>query len=420
MTAPPLVSIVLPTYNGERYLRESVESCLRQTFPAWELILVDDASTDRTPAIIAEYMARDPRVRAVRNPTNRKLPGSLNVGFAQARGAFLTWTSDDNCYRPHALAEMVGFLQANPAVDIVYADLTVIDERGAPLGPGPVCPWAGPLEQLPFRNVVGACFLYRRAVQERLGGYAEDLALVEDYDFWLRASVEFRLARLEKDLYLYRWHPQSLTLRHCRWVQLAFERCLARNLPRMTWLPHGVRARAYQELVYPALSRLDRLAGLSFLLKALGSDPARMARWGLATLPYLLLPVPLYKLLRGGGPPCEWLRRLHLTSYELGRLIPWGAEFILADEAQLGADVVPGRRALPFLEKDGVYWGAPADDETAIRECERLRRSGANFLVFAWPAFWWLEYYAGFHRHLRSNFRRALENDRVVVFDLRG
>src|SRR6516162_6752271 len=105
-TSLPLISIVLPTFNGARYLREAIESCLHQSYPNWELILVDDASTDETPSIIADYLARDRRVTSLRNPVNRKLPGSLNAGFAQARGELLTWTSDDNCYRPHALNEM--------------------------------------------------------------------------------------------------------------------------------------------------------------------------------------------------------------------------------------------------------------------------------------------------------------------------
>src|SRR5687767_2807233 len=128
MPGTPLISIVLPTYNGERYLAEAIESCLAQTCRDWELILVDDASSDGTPAVIARYARQDPRVRAIRNPANRKLPGSLNAGFARARGDYFTWTSDDNCYRATALAEMRAALAADPAVDIVYAGYTLIDD----------------------------------------------------------------------------------------------------------------------------------------------------------------------------------------------------------------------------------------------------------------------------------------------------
>ena len=111
--------------------------------------------------------------------------------------------------------------------------------------------------------------------------------------------------------------------------------------------------------------------------------------------------------------------RLHQAAKDVAALIPLGDILILVDEQQLGSEVAAGCRAIPFLERDGQYWGPPPDDDTAIRELERLRSSGAAFMVFAWPAFWWLEYYSGLHQYLRSRFRCVLENDRLVVFDLR-
>ena len=82
----PLISIVLPVYNGEKYLRESIDSILAQTMRDWELIVVDDCSKDATPAILAEYAARDRRIRVLRNEENQRLPRSLNIGFAETRG----------------------------------------------------------------------------------------------------------------------------------------------------------------------------------------------------------------------------------------------------------------------------------------------------------------------------------------------
>lgn len=112
----------------------------------------------------------------------------------------------------------------------------------------------------------------------------------------------------------------------------------------------------------------------------------------------------------------EWLSK---AQAETAACLPPGAAYILIDDNQLGADVTPGRRVSSFLERDGQYWGSPEDDATAIRELGRLAKAGASFLVFAWPAFWWLEYYAGFAEHVRSGFRCVLENERVIVFDLR-
>jgi O-methyltransferase len=115
----------------------------------------------------------------------------------------------------------------------------------------------------------------------------------------------------------------------------------------------------------------------------------------------------------------QWVYHYYLTTQDLTSIIPPGDAFILVDQAQLDSLVIPGRRAIPFLERDGQYWGLPRDDHMAISEFERLRHGGAHFIVFGWPAFWWLDHYAGFHRHLRSAFRCVLHNERLVVFDLR-
>ena len=116
----------------------------------------------------------------------------------------------------------------------------------------------------------------------------------------------------------------------------------------------------------------------------------------------------------------EWMHLLMQAAQEVAQIVPAGETFILVDEQGFGSDFARGRRPVPFLERGGEYWGAPSDSETAISELERLRvEAGARFIVFGWPAFWWLEHYAGLHAHLRSNFRRALENERLVIFDLR-
>lgn len=119
------------------------------------------------------------------------------------------------------------------------------------------------------------------------------------------------------------------------------------------------------------------------------------------------------------GPPVQPkpadARRLRGAKEELMKLIPQTEHFILVDEEQMRGEL-PHRRSLPFLENDGQYWGPPGDDETAIRECERLRQSGAKFIAFVWTTFWWLEHYAGFARHLRSQYRCVAENERVIIF----
>jgi hypothetical protein len=112
-------------------------------------------------------------------------------------------------------------------------------------------------------------------------------------------------------------------------------------------------------------------------------------------------------------------RQENLSLPEICSIIPSGAAYILVDELQTRLASGGQRRTVPFLEKDGQYWGRPADDHQAITEMERLRKSGCTHIIFAWPAMWWLDYYGGFTQYLRSNFYCTLDTERLVAFDLR-
>lgn len=117
----------------------------------------------------------------------------------------------------------------------------------------------------------------------------------------------------------------------------------------------------------------------------------------------------------------EWAERVQRALSAAVALVPTGAAFLLVDEGQTGERrSIDGRVAIPFLERDGQYWGLPADDQAAIRELERLRSAGAGTIVFVPPALHWLESFPVFARHLRGNFRCLLEAEDVAVFDLRA
>ena len=124
-------------------------------------------------------------------------------------------------------------------------------------------------------------------------------------------------------------------------------------------------------------------------------------------------------VFRKGGFTWNWEHRIHVSAQEIGNLIQPEDTFILVGQETFGSEISTGRRSVPFIERDGQYWGPPPDDQTAIREFERLRQFGATFIVFLWPAFWWLDYYAAFRQYLVSNFPCVLQNDRLVAFDLK-
>lgn len=203
------ISIVLPIYNGERYVRESIDSIRNQTFQDWELIIVNDCSTDSTPDIINEYAKLDGRIRIINNITNQKLPKSLNIGFKNASGEYLTWTSDDNYYLPEALGGMLNILEKYPKAAMVCGNMDIIDSRGKVVG----CEVPYDDSKLALYNGIGACFLYRRMVWEEVGEYDTSLFLVEDYDYWLRVRERYGvILHLDTVLYRYRRHEQSLSL----------------------------------------------------------------------------------------------------------------------------------------------------------------------------------------------------------------
>ena len=206
-----LVSIVLPTHNGRRFLRQSIQSCLDQTYRNLELIVVDDGSTEDIGSIVAEFT--DERVRYVRHVKNQGLPAALNTGFRAAAGAYLTWTSDDNYYAPTAIERLTRFLQRHPAIPFVYTSVYVVDESA---GAAPKIRRALPPGDLKRQNGVGASFLYTRQVYEEIGDYDAGAILVEDYDYWIRVSKKFRMQRILEPLYYYRYHEQSLTSKHTR------------------------------------------------------------------------------------------------------------------------------------------------------------------------------------------------------------
>ena len=205
----PTISIILPTYNGSKFIRTSIESCLQQTFTDFELIIVNDCSTDNTLSIIEEYAAKDKRIKIIYNEHNKKLPLSLNAGFELAKGKYFTWTSDDNYYAPQALQTMLQQIEDNPISDLVYANYTTINDEGKITG------------TRIFNNIYlsffnwlgcGACFLYKAEIHWALNGYNPAAFLIEDYDFFVRAYLKYQFHYLpQTDLYFYREHNASLT-----------------------------------------------------------------------------------------------------------------------------------------------------------------------------------------------------------------
>ena len=206
----PRVSIVLPCYNGAGFLSQSLDSVLAQTFRDWELIIVNDCSKDNSLEIMQEYAAKDSRIRVINNEHNLKLPATLNRGFQEAKGKYLTWTSHDNRMGETMLEEFVNYLDQNPDKGLVtscYAAFSL--KTGEQLYE---VHHPDPQLYLPLYNCVCYAFMYRREVLETVGGYDTTLFLVEDYDYWVRIWLKYPVGKIYKVLYYTGVGDETLTM----------------------------------------------------------------------------------------------------------------------------------------------------------------------------------------------------------------
>jgi glycosyltransferase involved in cell wall biosynthesis len=291
----PLVSIVAPTCDRPEMLAQAIESCLSQDYRNLEVIVVSNASREPTLRTIEHYRRRDERVTMVENRGFR-LPGALNSGMKIARGVFLTWISDDNLFRPSAISEMVTFLQEHTDIDVVYTNFSYIDEAGnfisQETSPGP--------EELPYWNCVGLSFLYRHKIRDEIGDYREDKFLVEDYDYWLRVSLLFKLAALRKDLHCVRAHPDQLGAAYAPEVKRATISLLQDLMDLDKW------SASQKALACLRIAREEAALGAKMAaLKSL----ERAARFS----PHTLLSrfsIPAVAMLLGGPKGFEALRRI--------------------------------------------------------------------------------------------------------------
>lgn len=221
-----LVSIILPVYNGEKYLDISIKSCIEQTYRDWELLIIDDGSSDRSAEIAQKYEKQDSRIHFYRNEENMKLPKTLNRGFSLAKGEYLTWTSDDNYYRPMALEKMVEVLDHGDA-KFVFASCSIIDENDRKISQ--IIVPNDFFSAIWDSNFIGACFMYTREVYELIGDYDPEVFLCEDYDYWLRIIGKFKITYLNEELYAWRKHDKSLSSQYKKGQYEMVEKVLLKN-----------------------------------------------------------------------------------------------------------------------------------------------------------------------------------------------
>lgn len=215
----PHVTVLMAVHNGAAYVRESVDSILAQEYPYFELLVIEDGSTDETGEILNAY--RDSRLRVIRNPVNLGLTRSLNVGLAAARGELVARQDADDRSHPQRLLRQVRFLEDHPRVALVGAQARRIDARGRV---APLRGWPKSLSGLAIRwqlmldsPFVHSAVMYRRnIVWHELRGYDEAFRTSQDFELWSRLSVAHELRNLAEALVDFRTTVGSVSTRYVR------------------------------------------------------------------------------------------------------------------------------------------------------------------------------------------------------------
>ena len=366
MMADPLASVVINNFNYGRYLRDAVDSALRQTYSRLEVVVVDDGSTDSSRKIIAGY--GDRIVLVLKD--NGGQGSTFNAGLAASLGDVILFLDADDMLLSHAVANAVRCFD-RPEVVKAHWPMWVVDRNGNRTGH--VHPGAhlseGDLREAVFR-----------------AGPTTQLAPPTSGNAWSRRFLEQGLPlneslyRISADKYLQELAPFFGELRRIHAPQSLY-RMHEHNSQRVT---------SVEDRLATELRLYDDYAG--FLRQYCASQGVEVDL--------------------GTWKDNSWWHRQEKALRDIASLPRSDDPLLFVDEGAWGLGSVAGRQKIDFP--------SPADDQLAIRQLERMRAEGSSFLVFVWSTFWWLDHYAGLHSYLRSHFTCALDNERIVAFDLRS
>lgn len=207
-----LVSVIVPTYNYAHFLSDSLGSVLLQTYNSYEIIVVDDGSTDNTKAVLNPFMQK---IKYIHLEQNRGLPTARNIGIQSAHGKYIAFLDADDLWLPEKLQTDMEYFEKFPDVSMVYSRHTNIDENGVELD-------VKTKKRLPSGNifiqlfseqnfVISSSVVVRKDVFETVGLFDERLFNCQDWDMWLRIAFYFKAAGINKTLVKYRHNPRSLS-----------------------------------------------------------------------------------------------------------------------------------------------------------------------------------------------------------------
>lgn len=223
----PEISVLLPVYNAERFLAKAIDSILVQTFENWELIIVDDASTDSSLQLIEKY--NDPRIVLLVNNKNRGISSSLNRAVAQARGRYLARMDADDISRPERLANQYEFLEKHPDIAVCGCWVRCFGMSKQvwcyPQSDAVAKSWL--IFEPPFAH---SAVMFRHEIFSETCRYNEEFTHAQDYEIWSRLAKDHKFSNLQEVLLEYRIHEDQTGRKQSKWQQQFADRVRISNL----------------------------------------------------------------------------------------------------------------------------------------------------------------------------------------------
>ena len=288
MSDSPEVTVILPAYNAEKYIREAVDSIRSQTYDDYEVVAVDDGSTDSTGEILDE-LAADFSKMTVIHQENRGLAAARNAALASMKGQYVALLDSDDIWLPDKLKRCMDFLKSNPDISIVYTPMDPFDsETGERMeGHSKKC-HSGWLTEKIFMSIFvhDPAAVFHRRVTDTCGGFDESIPVSVGNEFWLRVSTRFEFGLIDESLALRRWSESSLTrsnrlrgrkIKAAMLEEFYFRKDGTKHVPR----DRAMRrlAKVYYHLGKAYLGKFECRNAFGALRKAIGFRPLYLKVW---------------------------------------------------------------------------------------------------------------------------------------------
>jgi len=387
--AIPTVTACLPTFNSEDFIEATLLSVVGQTYRDLTILISNDASTDRTGQICESFAEADPRITVIHQSTNLGWTGNCAALVERVDTDYFFFAFHDDLLHVDYVAHLVAKMEENPAAVVAFCDSQVIRRDGsrdrASFGKGfQSGDRLARVLSVARRDKSWALIihgLFRSSVVKPMGGPKRNLAgeVAADWPWILGLATRGEFVRVPEALFTKTKRPDSESRRwkrdRIRFAAVVLS-CARSTLQSSLFVSEKIR-------VSVALVQVWWRGIESFAWRKESSKHRR-----------------------------EAIRRIR-------QQVPDNEQLILIDEGNWRLNDKVGCTVLPFLEKDGVYWGLPESEEVAVAELHRMQRSGAGYVAVCWPALWWLESYGSLNRVLRSDHDCVYESNSVVIFRLR-